>query len=89
MMDLSALRKYIDLIVSNEDVARGKPDPEMYLQAMDFFGLDAKECLIVEDNPNGIKAAIDSGGHLLRINEITDVNIENIMSAIDVANSRD
>jgi len=82
MMEKSGLIKYIDHIVSNEDVSKGKPDPEMYVNAMSYFELSPQECLIVEDNENGIRAAKASGGHLLVVKDTTETNIENIRSAI-------
>jgi HAD superfamily hydrolase (TIGR01509 family) len=82
MMKRSHLEKYLELQVSNEDVKNGKPDPEMYLKAMDHFGLHPSECLILEDNENGIKAAKASGGHCMIIDNIYDVNLENVYSKI-------
>lgn len=82
MMRKAGLDAYLDIMVSNEDVSRGKPDPEMYLKAMTSFGLDPSECLIVEDNENGIKAAKASGGHLLVVKEVDDTNIQNILGRI-------
>ena len=83
MMEKSALLPYIDRIVSNQDVAKGKPDPEMYLKAMSTFGLIPCECLILEDNENGIKAARASGGNLLVIGEVADTNYFNIRQKIN------
>lgn len=83
MMEKSALLPYIDRIVSNQDVAKGKPDPEMYLKAMSTFGLKPCECLILEDNENGIKAARASGGNLLVIGEVSDTNYFNIRQKIN------
>jgi HAD superfamily hydrolase (TIGR01509 family) len=82
MMQKASLDKYLDLMVSNQDVTKGKPDPEMYLKAMSMLGLDASECLIVEDNENGIRAAKASGGGLLVVREVTDTNIDNILNRI-------
>lgn len=82
MMDKAALSDYLDLIMSNEDVTKAKPDPEIYVKAMEKLHLDPAECLILEDNKNGIKAAIDSGAHLLRVNDVYDVNYENIKQRI-------
>lgn len=82
MMDRAMLTPYIDLIVSNQDVSKGKPDPEMYLKAMSFFGLHHSECLIVEDNENGIKAAKAAQGHLLVVEDVHDVTYDNIMQKI-------
>lgn len=82
MMDKAALTPYIDLMISNEDVRHGKPDPEMYRLAMDKFGLSPEECLIVEDNENGIKAAKGAGGHLLVVKDVYDTNYQNISNRI-------
>ena len=43
LMELSGLNKYIDLIISNEEVTRSKPDPEMYKTAMKKFNVSPKE----------------------------------------------
>ena len=83
MMQKSSLSKYLDLMVSNEDVSQGKPSPEMYEKAMNFFELSPKECLVLEDNPNGIEAAKKSGAHLMVINEVSDVNTEAILKRIN------
>jgi len=82
MMRCAALDKYLDLMLSNQDVSAGKPDPEMYLKAMSHFGLRPEECLIVEDNDHGIRAARDSGGHLLVVKSVDEVNLENILARI-------
>ena len=82
MIQQAGLDKYFEFYVSNEDVSKGKPDPEMYSKAMDKMNLKPEECLILEDNENGIKAAKASGGHLLKIGEITDVTYLNITNRI-------
>lgn len=82
MMEKAGLLSYIDLIMSNEDVIHAKPDPEIYLKAMEKLGYAPGECLILEDNKNGIKAAVDSGGHLLKIGDVWDVNYFNISRRI-------
>ncbi len=86
MIQQAGLDKYFEFYVSNEDVSKGKPDPEMYSKAMNKMNLKPEECLILEDNENGIKAAKASGAHLLKIGEITDVtylNITNIIKEIE------
>lgn len=82
MMDYAKLSKYLEFIVSNQDVKNAKPDPEIYLTAMGKMGLKPAECLICEDNDNGIKAALSSGGHLLTIVTVDDVNYDNIKASI-------
>lgn len=83
MMQLSALDKYIDLILSNEDVKRAKPDPEIYLTAMQRFDLRPEECLVVEDNQNGIMAGRASGAKVMCVGTVLDVNIERIRKELD------
>jgi beta-phosphoglucomutase len=87
MMRKSSLDVYLDLLVSNEDVSHGKPDPEMYLKAMQAFSLEPMECLIVEDNENGIKAARASGAHLLVVKDPSEVTLHNIMRQIQLIDS--
>ena len=82
MMDKASLTGYIDLMISNEDVTHGNPDPEMYKLAMKTLGLKPDECLIVEDNENGIKAAKGAGGNLLVVRDVYDTNYTNISSRI-------
>lgn len=83
MMDRSGLSSYIDLIVSNEDVTKAKPDPEMYQTAIKKFGLNPDECIVVEDNPNGIQAGKASGASVLEVATVYDVNYENIKRKIE------
>ncbi len=82
MMDRAGLRQYLDLVLSNQDVSEGKPSPEIYLKAMSHFSLKPVECLIVEDNENGIKAAIASGGHVLEVLDVSETNLDNILARI-------
>ena len=82
MMERANLRQFVDVIVSAQDVMLGKPDPEIYLRAIDQLGLTPEECLILEDNENGIKAALGSGAKLMKIDTVSDVTYENILRKI-------
>ena len=82
MMDLSNLSRYFDITLSNEDVTHPKPDPQIYQLAMKALGVSADQCLIVEDNDNGIKAATGAGGFLLRVQSPNDVTYDYIKLAI-------
>jgi HAD superfamily hydrolase (TIGR01509 family) len=50
-----------DAIVTRDDVAQVKPDPELYLLALARLGLEANEALVFEDAPNGVLAAKRAG----------------------------
>lgn len=88
MMEKSDLRQYLDLLLSNQDVRRAKPDPEMYTTAAQRLGVDPVACLVVEDNPHGIKAAEAAGCSVLVVHSTEDVNLANIQAAIRRAESR-
>jgi HAD superfamily hydrolase (TIGR01509 family) len=82
MMQRAALDGYLSFIVSNQDVSKAKPDPEMYDKAIATFGFRPEECVIVEDNENGIRAAKASGAHVLEVDDVEDVTYDNIMRKI-------
>ena len=82
MMEYARLDSYLDCIISNQDVKKPKPDPEVYLTAMRQLHLESEECLICEDNDNGIKAALASHGHLMTIRTVDDVNYEALKERI-------
>jgi HAD superfamily hydrolase (TIGR01509 family) len=82
LFERAALTDYFEFYLSNEDVKESKPHPEIYATAIKRLNLQPNECLILEDNENGVKAAQASGAHLLIIHDVYDVNLENIMKRI-------
>lgn len=84
MMQKASLEDYFEFYVSNQDVKNGKPDPEMYNLAIQKLGLTPKECMIIEDNENGIKAAKASGAWVMEVDIVEDVNIHNIEKHIKI-----
>ena len=89
MLEKSDLMKYMEIVVSAQEVSEPKPSPEMYERIISNFNLHPEECLIIEDNENGIKAAKASGAHVLIVNEVDEVNIENIIQKIEKINSKE
>lgn len=87
MMDKARLADYLEFFISNQDVSKGKPDPEMYNLAISKLGLMPAECVIVEDNENGIRAAKASGAHVLEVATVYDVNYQNIKQFINSVES--
>jgi HAD superfamily hydrolase (TIGR01509 family) len=53
--------------VSSEEVARGKPAPDVYLEAARRLGVNARECAAVEDSRNGIHSAHTAGMRVIAI----------------------
>jgi len=82
MLDRSALLPLFEFVLSNEDVVDPKPAPEMYTKCIELLGMSPDQCLILEDNEKGIKAALASGAHLLRIYSVDDVDLSVILKGI-------
>ena len=80
------LLEYIDFYLSNEDVKYPKPHPEIYLRSMITAGVSPKETLIIEDSIIGRKAANESGGYLMGINNPTDLIYKNIINYVNSIN---
>lgn len=84
MMKKAALEDYLEFYISNQDVKNSKPDPEMYNKAIQRMKLNPQECMVIEDNENGIKAAQASGAHVMIVESVEDVNLENIKKHIEL-----
>jgi sugar-phosphatase len=54
-------------LVTATDVLRGKPDPEPYLKGAQILGVAAKDCLVLEDAPAGIRAGKAAGARVLAL----------------------
>lgn len=82
MMEKSRLTGYLDAIVSNQDVPHAKPAPDIYHKAAELIGVKPGDCLVVEDNANGIAAARAAGANLLVVQDPNDVTWDRIVSQI-------
>jgi beta-phosphoglucomutase len=76
MLEYAGISHYFNVIITNEDVTAGKPSPEGYLKAMSQLGVTPERVIIVEDGEYGIKAALLTGAHLVRVSSPKDVNLE-------------
>lgn len=61
ILDAIGLREAFLVVVSGEDVQRGKPEPDIYLLASERLGVAPDRCVAVEDSPHGVLAAITAG----------------------------
>jgi beta-phosphoglucomutase-like phosphatase (HAD superfamily) len=66
-MHSSGIDDIIDVIITGDDVQKGKPDPESYLLAAQKLDVLPDECLVLEDSVNGVTAALEAGMHVIAI----------------------
>jgi HAD superfamily hydrolase (TIGR01509 family) len=60
-LESTGLTDVFRVVVSSDEVERGKPEPDVYLEAARRLGVEPARCLVVEDSLNGVKAAKAAG----------------------------
>ena len=66
-LEILNINQYVSYSVSNDEVRYTKPNPQIYLKCMSFFGISPDETLILEDSPVGRKSALASKAKLFPI----------------------
>lgn len=61
VIDNLKIRNLFGAIVSADDVQVSKPNPETFLKAAELLNIDPKDCIVFEDAPKGVEAAINAG----------------------------
>lgn len=61
------LERSLDEVLTREDVAQPKPDPEIYLLAAERLNVEPKDCLVIEDSPNGAQAGVAAGMNVVAV----------------------
>jgi beta-phosphoglucomutase len=61
ILKILELEDTFDFVASRDDVEHGKPDPEIYNLVASQLAVPAGECLVIEDSPSGVKAALAAG----------------------------
>jgi HAD superfamily hydrolase (TIGR01509 family) len=82
-LDSVNILRYVDYIVSNEDVFNPKPFPEMYWKCMTALKALPKDTIIVEDSHIGREGALNSGGHLYPVKDAYELNGNRFLEMID------
>lgn len=72
VVDRFAFRPLFDELVCTNDITRGKPDPEIFLVCAERLQVDPRDCVVIEDSVNGIKAAKAAGMYSLAITTTFD-----------------
>jgi beta-phosphoglucomutase-like phosphatase (HAD superfamily) len=67
VLTTSGLDRYFEAVVSSEEVARGKPAPDAFVEAARQLGIPPARCAAVEDSGNGIRAAHAAGMRVVAV----------------------
>jgi HAD superfamily hydrolase (TIGR01509 family) len=67
VLELSGLAPHFQVTVSSEEVPRGKPAPDVYLEAARRLGVEPEHCAAIEDSESGIRAAKAAGMRVIAI----------------------
>lgn len=60
-LEAAGLLAYFDEVCTSSDVAQPKPAPDVYLLAAERLGVPPAQCLVLEDSPTGVRAALAAG----------------------------
>ncbi len=77
------------LVFSADDVGEPKPSPKLFLHAADRMGFDPADCLVIDDSPQGVIAAIDAGMPIIAYEDMTpapalrDAGAETVIASLD------
>lgn len=80
------LQSAFDVVLGGDDVAQGKPSPDIYRLAAQCLGLPPQKCIAIEDSPVGIAAAVGSGAYTIAVRTYSTRNLD-ISSAHTVLDS--
>jgi HAD superfamily hydrolase (TIGR01509 family) len=59
--------------VTGDEVTRGKPHPDPYLLAAERLGVDARDCVAIEDSPTGVRSALAAGCRVLGVPHVIEI----------------
>ncbi len=80
----AGLREFFPVTVSSQEVARGKPAPDVYLEAADRLAVEPARCAAVEDSHNGIRAAKAAGMRVVAVPNLHFPPDEEALARADV-----
>jgi beta-phosphoglucomutase len=65
------LENYFDAVSDGTNITRPKPDPEVFLKASEYLGIEPQFCLVVEDAKSGVEAAMAANMDCAAIGDAT------------------
>jgi HAD superfamily hydrolase (TIGR01509 family) len=86
-LQATGLGRYFEGVVTSSEVARGKPSPELYLETIRRFGLEAADCIAIEDAPSGAEAARAAGLEVVMVNPAEEFHRSLLSLALELSPS--
>jgi HAD superfamily hydrolase (TIGR01509 family) len=77
ILEATNVKKFFEAIITAEDAQAGKPSPEPYLLALAAHGLNAGDCLAVEDGESGVRSAQGAGIDVVLLH--TELNLPEVL----------
>lgn len=89
MLEFAGLLPHLDVLVTNEDVSRSKPHPEIYETACRLLGVKPGETLVVEDHEYGVAAATAAGCRVVQVPGVEQVSTALVSAEFEALVSHD
>lgn len=86
MLGYAGLLSQLDVLVTNEDVLKPKPSPDIYSLAAKRLGVEPSECLVIEDHEYGIAAAESAGCQTIKVFGPDEVDADLVLNRLGVRN---
>ena len=67
ILEVNNWEKYFEVILSSDDLQRGKPFPDIYIEVMKRLNVEPKETIILEDSRDGIRSGVSSGANVIAV----------------------
>jgi len=67
VLAMQQLRRFFPVVVSSQDVTRGKPAPDIFLRAAELMGVPPSSCWVIEDAETGVQGALAAGMRVIAI----------------------
>jgi HAD superfamily hydrolase (TIGR01509 family) len=87
-LEATGLRDAFAIVLSSDEVARGKPAPDVYLEAARRLDVDPSACVVIEDSLNGVRAAKAAGMRCVLVPNVTIPPAEGAREAADLVVER-
>jgi len=76
LLSYAQLLDFLDVLITNQDVEKQKPDPECYILACKKLNVNPHETIVIEDGEYGLRAAKAAGCHVIQVDSPNDVSLE-------------